>query len=1403
RFNWLVNGNPSPGTLYRVLSSTAPDPLAPAGAPVTTSDIYNDFLFLSGLASQTTYYFTASAINNNGIATSYTSPQSTVTLVATASTLYFKNSVSPVDANAMDLTRIRGLTVVTSTKNTVAGPVTPPTTQTQFTKLAAGTTVAWYTDPLDAVTVTRLPTFNIWARESIGGANATVTAELLRADNAGNILSTISTTSLRPELTTALAAQNWKPASVTPTALNNGDRLAVRLYIDDGIGFTMNAGGRTVTVTVDGPTPAASGDSWVSVGESLAPARPAITGITAVYISSITAGWGLIRGTTGYTLAASLSPDNPPSVAASSTTLGDISATVSGLIPDTTYYLFARSNGPGASSSWAAYPGTSTLLEFAPLFSNFTNISSDTMRFNWLSNGNAYPATRYRVYVSTAADPLSPGAGQQVTISDTNEIYLSTAGLNPDTTYYFRVAGVNNNYVPTAYTAAQGTATLLAFPPTSAIFNSAGTGAIQFSWSPNGNVYPGTKFRVLVSTASPLNPGAGQVVTASDTYGVSLSSAGLYTNTTYYFAVAGVNINNVPTGYTTAIATATLANLPLTAVSTFSAVSDEGFTAAWNNNSNPLPQTTYEVQASTASNFNPGVTDKATALTAPAAGPSYVFTGLTFSTTYYFRVRAVNHSGVYTDYTDLGSTKTLQGVWVNEVYPAGAAAPDDWVEFYNNANRTISLAGWTLNYVENTIDLGGTPNLVWTGQAGDVITAKSTFTVSGLSMNLNGGLSAHVRLQNGASVLVDQVQWPGPGIMSAGQSFARITDGNPDYFEIDPTPTKNYAAYCDTDAFRINEVSFGSPGAEFIELYNASAVSTQTLTGYALRNSAASGNGLRFRFTRKIYPLGYAVIDFSSLSDDALTYADVFGPQGLAAAGDFLALENSTGTTVDEVTWQSGANYTRYNYKASLVSVSNPAPAGEAYSIGRQPSEGADTGVHSIDFTGSVFSTLGSRNNGAGTAAANTLSYPLDNGLAQYLARKFPLTMAFGANSVGGAANTVVFQRTAGTADQRSPHVYRLADIGFDLSSLTQQTTAQTGLYFNDQDGYPLVSSAAYRVTFNTDTGSQSAPQIILGTVTYQAAVHAVTGSTAAPVWMNNAARSGIIKLDVSNNSPAGFNSIEVATVPFRIMNRDLSAALTTQEARNLFNALLLVRDSTSSGVYGLYEPLIDVSTIAYIPMAGISLDAGVSTLSVVPAGLAWASIPAASTRTFYLVFESTQNASDHFPSTFTVRFNPAAVVVRDGPGALPQDFTPSGQVDTSSVSLIAPAQPPAGTSWPYISPSSSSITSLASFYTAEESGYFGGPVFASSRAYITSTDGKLRAVNFNGGLIWTFTTSPLSPINTNPEWRVESGLVYIYFANDNGDVYKVRDDDATVSDPPIWKRSLGTQIRSNVMSSG
>ena len=198
-------------------------------------------------------------------------PASSGTIKAGRFKIFLNDTASDINPGANEERKMlltRGSGFVAYVKNTLAGTVTPPTTATQFTKAGAGTEQIWYSNPLQAVTVSGNVTFNLWAKESAIQANATITAELLRADNDGTNLTVIASCTLsRAELTATILANNWV-VTPTSTALTAGQRLAVRVYIDDGNGVTM-ASGRTVTMDISGTTGAADGDSYVNLTEAI------------------------------------------------------------------------------------------------------------------------------------------------------------------------------------------------------------------------------------------------------------------------------------------------------------------------------------------------------------------------------------------------------------------------------------------------------------------------------------------------------------------------------------------------------------------------------------------------------------------------------------------------------------------------------------------------------------------------------------------------------------------------------------------------------------------------------------------------------------------------------------------------------------------------------------------------------------------------------------------------------------------------------------------------------------------------------------------------------------------------------------------------------------------------------
>jgi hypothetical protein len=65
---------------------------------------------------------------------------------------------------------------------------------------------------------------------------------------------------------------------------------------------------------------------------------------------------------------------------------------------------------------------------------------------------------------------------------------------------------------------------------------------------------------------------------------------------------------------------------------------------------------------------------------------------------------------------------------INELRADGVTANDEFVEIYNDATCTASLAGYTIQYSSAS---GSQPVVAWTGAADDIIDAKGYFLVIG------------------------------------------------------------------------------------------------------------------------------------------------------------------------------------------------------------------------------------------------------------------------------------------------------------------------------------------------------------------------------------------------------------------------------------------------------------------------------------------------------------------------------------------------------------------------------------------------------------------------------------------------------------------------------------------------
>lgn len=173
-----------------------------------------------------------------------------------------------------------GSTATLSNKN----PVNGPTSGIQYTDSTVAATdgnpMSWYSKPLEAVTVAGQIVASIWGRENSSSANSAPCIKVERCAGDGTVLSTIVA------LTPSQGASEWSSttggasktltitaANVTDTALSDGDRLRISVWIDDasdqgGSGTMGAAAGRNTNIWYNGPN-GAQGQSRIAFTETL------------------------------------------------------------------------------------------------------------------------------------------------------------------------------------------------------------------------------------------------------------------------------------------------------------------------------------------------------------------------------------------------------------------------------------------------------------------------------------------------------------------------------------------------------------------------------------------------------------------------------------------------------------------------------------------------------------------------------------------------------------------------------------------------------------------------------------------------------------------------------------------------------------------------------------------------------------------------------------------------------------------------------------------------------------------------------------------------------------------------------------------------------------------------------
>ncbi|TBR17897.1 hypothetical protein EPO15_15960, partial [bacterium] len=315
----------------------------------------------------------------------------------------------------------------------------------------------------------------------------------------------------------------------------------------------------------------------------------------------------------------------------------------------------------------------------APTAFRASGVFGTSVAWNW--SDNAANEAGYRVYLTSAGstDGAYFVAVSSVVLGPGSQA-LGLTGLTPNTSYQAYVAAVSSGGVvlstpAAAWTLAVATAPEGGAPAFTAVYAASAT--VAFSSGTGTGVYngPGALYLVQASTMATFAP----VQDSSSTKNAFAVLSNLIPNGTHYFRVTPVNGAAAQNSPLFLGSTVTLANEPVSAATTFTAVSSGVLSVAWGANGNAAGTTLYQVALSTGSGYPNAFSGNRTLSTTPAgADPAATVAGLSGNTTYYLFVGAVNRSGVTSAYAALGATvtaiETPTAVYFDEVSSSAITA---------------------------------------------------------------------------------------------------------------------------------------------------------------------------------------------------------------------------------------------------------------------------------------------------------------------------------------------------------------------------------------------------------------------------------------------------------------------------------------------------------------------------------------------------------------------------------------------------------------------------------------------------------------------------------------------------------------------------------------------------------
>ncbi|MBI4248433.1 MAG: fibronectin type III domain-containing protein, partial [Elusimicrobia bacterium] len=370
-------------------------------------------------------------------------------------------------------------------------------------------------------------------------------------------------------------------------------------------------------------------------------AAPAALSVTGVSTGSVNISWNANTNAAGTVFAAEISSDTFGTLAASTRTTSN-AATFGSLQADTTYFMRVKAVGFGGTDSAYSATVTTGTVPVPPggAIPALSGNAGTQVTFLWTDNGNKAGT----LYEAQILDPQN--SFTVLDSSQTRNLSATFTSLTGNKSYSFRARVLSSN----GASIFGNTVSTITIPVTpgygGAPITKLSEDFFSVTWT-SVNEQNTTQFEAQISTYSNFATLVNQWVTTNPSNNFSFLSA----NTTYYVRARAIGQDGTRSAFSATLSTATLSSDPKKLAIASVGSSSLTFTYSGDGTS------THTYQVDDNADFS------STVQAGAVLGSSSVFAGgLSANTTYYVRVRSLNHDGTGNNWLDVSSATLAQTV---------------------------------------------------------------------------------------------------------------------------------------------------------------------------------------------------------------------------------------------------------------------------------------------------------------------------------------------------------------------------------------------------------------------------------------------------------------------------------------------------------------------------------------------------------------------------------------------------------------------------------------------------------------------------------------------------------------------------------------------------------------------